>query len=410
MLSARAKLRDPKMTGQTGGLQKNIPWMYIYEEYFSSKIGMALIMTEELLSLIGRLKSDRRLDSFDEAATKQVVILPILSLLGWDIFNIEEVEPEHPISGIKVDYLLKHANRPKVFIEAKRVVEPLQKHQEQLLQYSFKEGVNLAVLTNGITWWFYLPLNAGSWEQRKFYSIDIYDQEPEEIVARLIEYLSKDNVASGKAVDNAQTLYGTRQKEYDISKTLPKAWHKVVTDPDPVLMNLIADNTEKICGFRPDSLVVKNFISTYIRLDIEDLSRPKVRSPAEAIKVSGKKPGGKTPEYVLRNATPGLKDLFFLLRQEILKLGDNVRQEVREWYIDYRKTSNFATINPQTKKNLLLIYIKMGDKIIDDPQKWTSSIPDSWGYGKLNTKFEISQTNQAEYAMQLIKQAYEFVP
>jgi predicted transport protein len=384
--------------------------MYIYEESFSSKTGVAVIMTEELLSLIRRLKSDRQLDSFDEAATKQVVILRILSLLGWDTYNIEEVEPEHLISGTKVDYLLKHANKPKVFIEAKRVAEPLEKHQEQLLQYSFKEGVNLAVLTNGITWWFYLPLNPGSWEQRKFYSIDIYDQESEEIAVRLIDYLSKDNVASGKAVDNAQALYRTRQKEYDISKTLPKAWHKVVTDPDPVLVNLIADNTEKICGFRPDSLVVKNFISTYIPLGIEDLSRAKVRPPAEAIKVSGKKPGGKTPEDVLRNATPALKDLFFLLRQEIFKLGDNVRQEVGGWYIDYRKTSTFTTITPQTKKNLLLIYIKMGDKIIDDPQKWTSPIPDSWGYGKLNTKFEVSQPNQVDYAIQLIKQAYDFVP
>jgi len=367
-------------------------------------------MTEELLSLIRRLKSDRRLDSFDEAATKQVVILRILSLLGWDIYNIEEVEPEHLVSGTKVDYLLKHANRPKVFIEAKRVGEPLEKHQEQLLQYSFKEGVSLAVLTNGVTWWFYLPLGAGSWEQRKFYSIDIYDQEPEEIVGRLIDYLSKDNVASGKAVDNAQALYGTRQKEYEISKTLPKAWHKVVTDPDPVVVNLIADNTEKICGFKPDNLVVKNFISSYIPVDIEDLSRPKVKPPEEVKKVTEKKQVKKTPEDVLRNATPRVKDLFFLLRQEILKLGDNVRQEVGGWYIDYRKSSTFASITPQTKKNQLLIYIKMGDKRIDDPQKWTSPIPISWGYGKLNTKFEISEPSQVGYAMRLIKQAYDFVP
>ena len=184
----------------------------------------------------------------------------------------------------------------------------------------------------------------------------------------------------------------------------------MVTDSDPVLMNLIADNTEKICGFRPDSLVVKNFISSYIRVDIEDLPRPKVRASEEAKRVTEKKPGKKTLEDVLRNATPRLKDLFFLLRQEILKLGDNVRQEVGGWYIDYRKTSTFASITPQTKKNQLLIYIKMGDKRIDDPPKWTSPVPNSWGYGKLNTKFEISQPSQVEYAMRLIKQAYDFVP
>lgn len=111
----------------------------------------------------------------------------------------------------------------------------------------------------------------------------------------MIDYLSKDNVASGKAIDNAQALYGTRQKEYEISKTLPKAWHKMVTDPDPVLVNLIADNTEKICGFRPDSLVVKNFISSYIPVDIEDLSRPKARPPEEAKKVTEKNRGKRRP-------------------------------------------------------------------------------------------------------------------
>ena len=82
-------------------------------------------MNEELLSLVTGLKSDRRLDSFDEAATKLVIILRVLSLLGWEIHNIDEVEPEHLVEDTRVDYLLKHANKAMVFIEAKRVGEPL---------------------------------------------------------------------------------------------------------------------------------------------------------------------------------------------------------------------------------------------------------------------------------------------
>jgi len=41
-------------------------------------------MNEELLRLIHDFKKDRRLLSFDEAATKQAVILRILKALGWD--------------------------------------------------------------------------------------------------------------------------------------------------------------------------------------------------------------------------------------------------------------------------------------------------------------------------------------
>ena len=128
-------------------------------------------MKEKLLQLIQQLKLDKRLVSFDEASTKQAVILRILSLIGWDTFNIDEVVPEYSIGGKKVDFSLRHSNANKTFIEVKKIGEDLEKHQEQLLNYSFQEGVKLSILTNGITWWFYLPLHEGSWEQRKFYTI-----------------------------------------------------------------------------------------------------------------------------------------------------------------------------------------------------------------------------------------------
>ncbi len=368
-------------------------------------------MEEELLSLVTGLKSDRRLGSFDEAATKQVVILRVLSLLGWDTYNIDEVEPEHLVEDTRVDYLLKHANKAMVFIEAKRVAEPLERHQQQLLGYSFKEGVPLAVLTNGLTWWFYLPLLKGKWEQRKFYSIDVSDQPSEEIVVRLVDYLSKTNVASGKALENAEAVYKTRQKEYEISETLPRAWLKMVAEPDSGLADLIAGTTEKMCGFRPDNLVVKNFISSFLPAGTDDFPRPTARLPVPT------KRGGETPlkskktlENVLKNAAPPLKNVFLELRQAIIGLGDNVLEVPGANYIDYRKSSTFVSIYPKTKRNRLLIFIKMGDKQLADPKTWTSPVPDSYSFGKLNTQFEVGESNQLGYAIQLIKQAYDFVP
>jgi hypothetical protein len=38
----------------------------------------------------------------------------------------------------------------------------------KLLNYSFQEGVKLAILTNGIAWWFYLPRHEGSGEYGSF--------------------------------------------------------------------------------------------------------------------------------------------------------------------------------------------------------------------------------------------------
>jgi len=196
-------------------------------------------MREKFLLLINQLKSDKRLILFDEASTKQAVILRILSLIGWDTFNIDEVNPEYSIAGKRVDFSLRHSNVNKAFIEVKKIGEDLEKHQEQLLNYSFQEGVKLSILTNGITWWFYLPLHKGSWEQRKFYTIEIYDQNAEEIVGRFIDYLAKENIISGKAITNAEAIYKSRQKNSLIKETIPKAWSKLISKPDELLYDFL---------------------------------------------------------------------------------------------------------------------------------------------------------------------------
>jgi negative regulator of replication initiation len=230
-------------------------------------------MNEKLLKLIKEIQKDRRLVSFDEAATKQAIILRILSCLGWDPFNIEEVCPEYSVGEKRVDFALRHNGQNKVFIEVKKVSEDLEKHQEQLLNYSFQEGVKLAILTNGVSWWFYLPLHEGSWEQRKFYTIEIYDQNPENITQKFIDFISKENVVSDRAVKNAEGLYKSYQRQYLIKETLPKAWNKLITEPDELLVELLAETTEKLCGYKPDSETVEQFLTSFTK-EPEKSKRP----------------------------------------------------------------------------------------------------------------------------------------
>ena len=238
-------------------------------------------MNEELLRLINDFRKDRRLLSLDEAATKQAVVLRILKILGWDPFNVDEVYPEYSVGGRRVDYALRHKGRNMVFIEVKKVNEDLEKHQEQLLNYSFQEGVKLGILTNGISWWFYLPLREGSWEQRKFYTIEIYDQESKEITKKFEEFLSKENVISGKAIENAENLYKSKQRQYLIEETLPKAWEKIITEPDERLVELLADTTEKLCGYKPDNEIVEQFLLTKVSITrTEEPSRQISRLPS----------------------------------------------------------------------------------------------------------------------------------
>ncbi|MBI4462959.1 MAG: restriction endonuclease subunit R [Acidobacteria bacterium] len=215
---------------------------------------------EHIRLFIEKLKSDRRLAALDEAATKQGMVLPLLSKLGWDTFNIDEVVPEYSVGDKRVDYALRIQNANKVFIEVKKPSEDLERHQEQLLNYSFQEGVKLAALTNGTSWWFYLPLHEGSWEQRKFYTVDVAEQDATHATDRFIKFLSRENVETGNAIGNAESLYKSQQKVKILRNTLPEAWNKLVSEADELLIDLLSETTEKLCGYKADAEVVERFL------------------------------------------------------------------------------------------------------------------------------------------------------
>jgi len=224
---------------------------------------------ENLLQLISNLQKDKRLYTYDEASTKQAVILPILHILGWNTYKIDEVTPEYSLRGKRVDYCLRHNGSNRIFLEVKKVSEELENHEEQLLMYCFEEGIKLAVLTNGINWWFYLPLKEGNWrERRKFYAIDIYVQSPEEIVDKFVSFLSKDKVISGEAFTNAEKVYENKQKQTKIKEAIPKAWYKLINESNEDLIKLISETTENLSGYYPQIEEIEEFLGNYLIKDI----------------------------------------------------------------------------------------------------------------------------------------------
>ncbi len=274
-------------------------------------------MRDQLLAFVEEFKSDKRMAAFDEAATKQIVLLRLLPLLGWNIYDIDEVVPEYSVGNQRVDYALRYSNTNKAFIEVKKIGEDLDRHQEQLLNYSFKEGVPLSILTNGIAWRFYLPLHEGSWEQRRFYTIEIYDQDSKDIVARFVDYLARENVCAGRSIQIAEEVIKGRQKEYLVRETLPKAWNKLMSEPDEILVELISDATEKLCGYKPEVSVVENFIFSDISIgqtSNEILSRKQpARKPTVAIE--GSYIGKSVTAFTFRNTRYEVKYWIDVLTQ-----------------------------------------------------------------------------------------------
>ena len=217
-------------------------------------------MAGAIAQAVEYIKESLPLRTLDESATKQGVVLRLLSLAGWNPYDVLEVVPEHSVGSRRVDYALRPSSPNAVFIEVKRPSENLDGHQQQLLEYCFQQGVKLAVLTNGRIWWLYLPLQAGSWVQRRFLTIDLESQEPPIVEQRFIEYLSEEKVSSGRAVRDAEELVQSQHRAEITRKTIVEAWNQIVDTPDEILVKLIAEATERICGFKPESSQVEEFL------------------------------------------------------------------------------------------------------------------------------------------------------
>ena len=56
----------------------------------------------------------------DESATKQSVVLRLLNLCGWDLFDLSQVAPEYTVGNRRVDYALIPGSANAAFIEVKR--------------------------------------------------------------------------------------------------------------------------------------------------------------------------------------------------------------------------------------------------------------------------------------------------
>lgn len=211
-----------------------------------------------------RIEKIKELYPFDfgETQAKKSIIEPIFDKLDWDTSDPKEVVLEYPTpSGSRVDYAFCRNGEPIVLIEAKKPNEPFDNHAEQqILKYAFDKGVSLAILINGIDWWFYLALEKGDWETRKFYSIDLGTQEIDSVCDRFIEFLSKDNVISNRAVENAKKMRKSRERLLRTKQTLPEAWNDIITEPNEILVELLIEETERRCGFKPDVSQIKDFL------------------------------------------------------------------------------------------------------------------------------------------------------
>lgn len=115
-----------------------------------------------VLQLADRIKNQKDIVRTEEA-TKNAFVLPLISALGYDVFNPVEVVPELDCDlikkrGEKIDYAIKHNDETILLIECKHCTANLDLHNSQLQKYFVASNARFGALTNGIEYWFYTDL------------------------------------------------------------------------------------------------------------------------------------------------------------------------------------------------------------------------------------------------------------
>ena len=218
----------------------------------------------------------------DESDVSQGIVLRLLATLGWPIYDTQVVCPEYALEGGRVDFAFCHpANKPRIFIEVKRVGKGAGA-ERQLFEYAshmFHMGVQLAILTDGREWSFFLPARAGSYDERRICKLNLVEHDVAKSAQRLERYLRYEAVRSQEAFVAAQEDYRDILRERDIQEALPKAWVKLVAEEDATLLKVVAECVEELCGHRPVSDTVARFLKATVQPHWGPLPPP-ARTPA----------------------------------------------------------------------------------------------------------------------------------
>ncbi len=162
-----------------------------------------------------------------EEGTKNALIMPFIRILGYDVFNPNEVNPEFIADvgtkkGEKVDYAIMKDGNIAILIECKAVNSDLNKeHASQLFRYFSVTPAKVGILTNGIIYQFFTDLEAkNKMDQKPFLEINLLDiKEP--LVAELKKF-TKQGFNLDELEDTASQLKYTREIIQIINKEFSK--------------------------------------------------------------------------------------------------------------------------------------------------------------------------------------------
>lgn len=170
---------------------------------------------EKIAALVQRLP--QIIDHVEtEEATKNALVMPFISALGYDVFNPKEVIPEYTADvgtkkGEKVDYAILKDEEVVLIFECKKYASDLGKEQvSQLYRYFSVTHTRIGVLTNGVQYRFFSDLDKDNvMDSRPFLEFDLNNPKPN--ILQEVRKLAKDDFDLDQVLSAANELKYTSE-------------------------------------------------------------------------------------------------------------------------------------------------------------------------------------------------------
>lgn len=126
----------------------------------------------------------------NEAATRAVLVDPVLRALGWDTANTNMVEVEKTMVSVRADYALYDSNAiPRIIVEAKALGTDLDQKKlvMALVSYAYNFELKDVFLTDGVIWEHFDNFQPGNLSPSK--TLNLAVDNPVDCAAYFVQHL-----------------------------------------------------------------------------------------------------------------------------------------------------------------------------------------------------------------------------
>lgn len=205
-----------------------------------------------------------------EEATKNAIVMPFLRTLGFDVFDPTQVVPEYVADvglkkGEKIDYAVFINGKLEYLVEAKAVSVNLRDAEySQLYRYFAAKDAKIAILTNGLNFWFFTDIDAvNKMDQQPFFKFDLLAYDDNDL--RDLEKFHKDKFSIESVRSAATALKYLR----GAMNFIEGQWK----EPDDDFVRYVAKSFHEGNLTRP----VVDSLKPIVRRAFDDLFRSKAR-------------------------------------------------------------------------------------------------------------------------------------